>query len=247
MLAVAGLQVSYGSIAALRGVSLSVGSGEVVSVIGPNGAGKSTLMAAITGGVTPRGGSVVFEGTSLLSLGPKRIVQRGISLVPEGRRIFSSLTVHENLKVGASTRTDRAAIAADIERMLGHFPALRERLDRPAGRLSGGEQQQLAIARALLARPRLLLLDEPSLGLAPLVVDLVYRILARLRSEGITILLVEQNVHRALAVSDRTYVLRTGSIEMQGTSAELLQAPRFEEAYFGFAGMKRGDRGASPT
>jgi len=234
MLTVDTLHVRYGSIVALRGISLTIADGEAVSVVGPNGAGKSTLLHAITGVVPVADGTITHDGDSLVGRPIERIVGRGISLVPEHRGIFTSLTVEENLLMGARALRDRSERAMEIDRVLELFPAIRERLRRPAGRLSGGEQQQLAIARSLLTRPRILLLDEPSLGLAPQMIELVYEILARLRGEGITLLLVEQNAHRALEATDRCYVLRTGRIELSGTSAELRGAPQFEEAYFGF-------------
>ena len=234
MLTVENLHVRYGSIVALRGVSVTIEDGEAVSVIGPNGAGKSTLLHAITGVVPVAEGSIEHDDESLVGRPVERIAARGLSLVPEHRGIFASLTVEENLLMGARALSGRAERAAEMARILELFPAIAGRLRRPAGRLSGGEQQQLAIARSLLTRPRLLLLDEPSLGLAPQVIDLVYEILARLRAEGITLLLVEQSAHRALAATDRTYVLRTGRIELSGGTAELRGAAQFEEAYFGF-------------
>jgi branched-chain amino acid transport system ATP-binding protein len=203
-------------------------------VIGPNGAGKSTLLLAIAGDVPAASGEVRFEGGSLAGEQPERIVQRGISLVPEGRHIFHQLTVGENLQLGATPRSDGETVEADRERILELFPVLRGYLRMPANRLSGGEQQMLAIARSLLARPRLLMLDEPSLGLAPIVIDRVFETLAQLRSEGVTILLVEQHAARTLELADRIYVLRTGSIELAGPSDELAQDPRFEEAFLGF-------------
>lgn len=234
MLKVEGLHVKYGSIVALRGVSLEVAGGEAVSVVGPNGAGKSTLMHAITG-VTPiTSGTITLDGLEISGRRVEQIVGMGVALVPENREIFATLTVEENLLVGARGIQGAAARHAEIDRVLGFFPAVRERLGQPAGRLSGGEQQQLAIGRALLGSPRLLLLDEPSLGLAPKVIDLLYGILEDLRSAGITLLLVEQNATRALGATDRTYVLRTGQIELTGSAAELAGAPQFEEAYFGF-------------
>jgi branched-chain amino acid transport system ATP-binding protein len=234
MLRVESLVVRYGSIAALKGVSLGVEKGEIVGVIGPNGAGKSTLLLAIAGDVPIAAGEVRFDGASLAGERPERIVQRGISLVPEGRHIFHQLTVGENLQLGATPRSDREAVEADRERVLELFPALRGYLRMAANRLSGGEQQMLAIARSLLARPRLLMLDEPSLGLAPIVIDRVFETLAQLRSEGVTILLVEQHAARTLELADRIYVLRTGLIELAGPSDELAHDPRFEEAFLGF-------------
>ena len=235
MLRIQDLHVHYGSIAALRGISVDVADGEIVSVVGPNGAGKSTLMNSIAGVVTPSIGSIEFDGASLLGSNPESTVRRGVSLVPEGRHIFASLTVRENLQLGATSRKDQSSVAHDLERVLEHFPTLREGLNNPAGKLSGGEQQQLAIGRALLSAPRLMLLDEPSLGLAPLVIELVYGILSALNKEGLTVLVVEQSVARALDVSDRMYVLRSGRIEMAGTPDELRDTAAFDEAYFGFS------------
>ena len=235
MLAVAELQVAYGSVVALRGVSVTVEQGEIVAVIGPNGAGKSSLLAAVAGLVRPSGGSIAFEGQPILGQPPERLVARGLSLVPEGRHIFGSLSVAENIQLGATARRDRAAVAADRERVLGLFPILRERWQQRAGQLSGGEQQMLAIGRALMAAPRLLLLDEPSLGLAPLVVAKVYEAIRALRDSGVTILVVEQNVHLALAAADRTYLLNSGTVSLSGRSSELGAAADFEAAYFGLA------------
>ena len=234
MLAVDDLNVSYGNISALRGVSLHVEAREIVAVIGPNGAGKSSLLNSIAGAVPIIGGTIQFEDNQIAGKPPEDLVRLGISLVPEGRHIFSGLSVWENIRIGAVARKDRTAISEDAERVLETFPVLRERLKQPAGKLSGGEQQMLAISRALLARPRLLLIDEPSLGLAPLVVDEVYRAVAGLREEGVTILLVEQSATRALQFADRIYVLNTGSIVMSGTSDELREATDFEDAYFGY-------------
>lgn len=241
LLQVSDLKVNYGPVQALRGISLEVGEGELVSVIGPNGAGKSTLMLAISGIVAAAGGSIRYRGADLAGQAAERIVRDGISMVPEGRHVFPALTVEENLITGATPARGKGGNADDLEQVLTTFPILRERFRSPAGKLSGGEQQQLVIARALLARPRLLLLDEPSLGLAPLVIDLVFDTLARMRDEGQTILLVEQNAERALEVSDRTYVLRTGVIVLAGDSAEMAADPRFDEAYFGFAAGGTGE------
>jgi branched-chain amino acid transport system ATP-binding protein len=227
------LHVHYGRIAAVRGISLHVEEGEIVALVGPNGAGKSTTLLAIVGMARPTSGRITFGSDSLVGEPPETIVRRGISLVPEGRRIHATLTVEENLRLGATVRNDRAAVRADLDDVLERFPILGTYLHNPAGKLSGGEQQQLAIARALLSRPRLLLLDEPSLGLAPLLVDLVFDSLERLRIEGMTILLVEQNAMRAVELADRAYVLRTGTIELQGARDELLDTADFEAAYLG--------------
>jgi branched-chain amino acid transport system ATP-binding protein len=233
VLRVEALTVSYGSVAALREVDLAVQEGELVGVVGPNGAGKSTLLNTIGGAVRAASGTITFEGRSIAGLAPDAIVRGGISLVPEGRRIFGTLTVGENLQVALAPRTDRAAARADVDRMLELFPVLQRYLKAPAGRLSGGEQQQLAIARALLSKPRLLLVDEPSLGLAPIVVDRVFDLLVELRQTGVTILLVEQNASQSLAIADRMYVLRSGRIEALERSAELAHAIDTGELYFG--------------
>jgi branched-chain amino acid transport system ATP-binding protein len=233
-LAVSDLVVDYGSIRALRGISLTVKTGEYVSVIGPNGAGKSTLLAAIAGLVRPKSGSIRFDGRPLSGEGAAQRVHGGIALVPEGRRILTNLTVEENLRVGETTRRGDAGAAARFESVLERFPILRARLHGHAGKLSGGEQQQLAIARALLSAPRLLLLDEPSLGLAPLMIQQVYETLSELNEAGLTILLMEQNANRALLAADRAYVLRHGTVELQGRAEDLRTDPAFDRAYFGF-------------
>jgi len=233
LLTVDDLYVNYGSIAALRGVTLRVDRGEVVAVVGPNGAGKSTLLGAVAGLVRPRRGEIHFGGKPLAGLSIEDILRVGIALVPEGRHIFATMTVAENLQLGATIRSDRPAIAQDIEALTGRFPILRARWRQPAGRLSGGEQQQLAIARAMLCRPTLLMLDEPSLGLAPALIDQVYLILRELHAQGTAILLVEQNAARALDFADRTYILSAGALGLSGTRRELLDHPDFEAAYFG--------------
>jgi branched-chain amino acid transport system ATP-binding protein len=230
------LWVHYGRVAAVQGLSIEVKEGEFVGIVGRNGAGKTTTLMAITGILRPTSGQITFAGRSLVGLAPDRILRLGISLVPENRRIFARLTVGENLRIGTSGRKDRRQAEEDIKRMLERFPVL-GRYHRNAGsKLSGGEQQQLAIARALLSRPKLLLLDEPTLGLAPLMVDVVYEILQSLHEEGVTILLVEQNAARTIEVADRTYVLRSGGrIEFQGTSEELQRIGDFETAYIGLS------------
>jgi len=238
MLTVANLHVSYGNIVALRSVSLAVEQGEIVAVIGPNGAGKSTLLLTIAGVAKAKQGEVKVGDAPVLGTAPEVLAARGIALVPEGRHIFGSLTVAENIALGATTRRDRAAVAADTERALDMFPILRERYRQRAGKLSGGEQQMLAIARALLARPKLLLLDEPSLGLAPLIVRQVYDAIFELKKQGMTILIVEQSVHRAVAAADRTYVVNSGQIVLSGQSSELHGTEAFDAAYFGMAGQK---------
>ena len=239
MLAVEQLHVSYGSVAALRGVSIEVAAGEIVAVIGPNGAGKSTLLRSIAGLTAPSRGAIRFNDESIGGRPAERLVAQGLSLVPEGRRIFGSLSVAENINLGATPRRDRQAVASDLERMLTLFPILRERFRQKAGKLSGGEQQMLAIARALMAAPKLLLLDEPSLGLAPLIVRKVYEVIAELRRTGMTVLVVEQAVHVALGAADRTYVMNTGAIVMAGASATLRGTAGFEDAYFGAAAGRR--------
>ena len=233
MLRIADLRVNYGRVPALHGISLEVETGEVVAMVGPNGAGKTTTLAAVFGLVEAAGGSIVFEGESLLGRTPEQILRRGLALVPEGRHIFGTLTVAENLQLGTTARRDRAAAADDLESALGRFPALRQYYDTSAATLSGGEQQQLAIARALLSRPRLLLLDEPSLGLAPVMIDVVFDALEELRNEGVTILLVEQNAARAVEFADRAYILRSGRVAHAGTRDEILRMEDFEAAYLG--------------
>jgi branched-chain amino acid transport system ATP-binding protein len=233
MLEIDNLRVNYGRAPALKGVSVSVSEGEVVGVVGPNGAGKTTLLSAIFGLVSPSSGSIRLSGRSLVGRPPERIVRLGLSLVPEGRHIFKSLTVAENLAMGATVRTDRAQVRVEMSDLAERFPALAQYRDAPAGQLSGGEQQQLAIARALLSRPRLLLLDEPSLGLAPLMIDLVFTVLAELRESGVTILLVEQNAARTIELADRSYVLRTGEVALAGTRTDLQAAEDLETAYLG--------------
>jgi branched-chain amino acid transport system ATP-binding protein len=226
--------IHYGRIAAVQGLTLEVNEGEFVGVVGHNGAGKTTTLNAIAGVLRPSSGSIEFLGEPIGGLPPDRILRAGISLVPENRRIFGRLSVEENLKIGTTSRADRSAADADIKRMMERFPVLGQYRDRSGAKLSGGEQQQLAVARALLARPKLLLLDEPTLGLAPLMVDRVFEILAELKQEGVTILLVEQNAARTIEVADRTYVLRSGGrIEFQGTAEELAGIADFESAYIG--------------
>jgi branched-chain amino acid transport system ATP-binding protein len=233
MLQIADLRVSYGRVPALHGISLRVERGEVVALVGPNGAGKTTTLSAVFGLVAPAGGAITFEGESLVGLTPEKIVRRGLALVPEGRHIFGTLTVAENLQLGTTARRDRRSANEDLERTLERFPALRHYYRGSAGTLSGGEQQQLAIARALLSRPRLLLLDEPSLGLAPVVIDVLFDALEELRAEGVTILLVEQNAARAVEFADRGYILRSGLMAHAGTREELLRMEDFESAYLG--------------
>lgn len=233
MLSVRRLSVSYGSILALRDVSLEVHDREVVALLGANGAGKSTLLHAICGVVGPTGGEILFEDQTVTGTPCERIARRGIALVPEGRRIFGSLTVSENLALGATVRGKDPTIVADRERLFDRFPVLRRKLDSHADSLSGGEQQQLAIARAVLGRPKLLLLDEPSLGLAPVIVDEVFAALAELRDDGLTMLLVEQHARRALEFADRSYVLHNGRITMEPESKQLGLDADLSGAYLG--------------
>jgi branched-chain amino acid transport system ATP-binding protein len=240
MLKIDNLQVSYGNITALRGVSIEVAAGEIVAVIGPNGAGKSSLLLTLAGVAKAQGGEVRFDGQPILGHAPEKLAAMGMALVPEGRHIFGSLTVAENIALGATTRKDRAEIAADTERTLQMFPILRDRYRGRAGKLSGGEQQMLAIARALMSRPKLLLLDEPSLGLAPLVVRQVYDAIFELKQRGLTVLVVEQSVNRALGAADRTYVMNSGLIAMSGRSADLHGTAEFDAAYFGLAAAESG-------
>lgn len=233
MLTVSNLQVSYGAIRALHGISLRVEQGEIVTLIGCNGAGKTTTLRAISGLVRSCGGSVHYEGRDITRVKPHELVRMGIAHSPEGRGVFANLTVEENLDLGAFARSDHAAIAQDKEKGLALFPRLRERYKQLSGTLSGGEQQMLAIARALMARPRLLLLDEPSLGLAPQVVTTIFQIIREINSTGTTVLLVEQNAHMALKVAHRAYVLETGEIAMEGPAQELAASDEVRKAYLG--------------
>jgi branched-chain amino acid transport system ATP-binding protein len=232
MLAVRELDVQYGRVPAVQEVDLDVLEGEIVGLVGPNGAGKSSTLAAITGLVPAAAGEITFLGESLVGLPPERIARRGIALLQEGRRIFTTLTVGENLLLGGTANRSRSD--AELERVLDRFPILRKTYRSPAGALSGGEQQQLAIARALLGGPRLLLVDEPTLGLAPLMVDVLFDTLAEIRQDGVTLLLVEQNLTRTLELADRTYVLRSGRIALSGSRAELAELGRLDQAYLGF-------------
>jgi branched-chain amino acid transport system ATP-binding protein len=226
------VSVAYGVVRALDGVSLSVAEGEIVALVGSNCAGKSTLMKAIMGVVRPSRGAITLAGSPLGGLAVEAVVRRGVVLVPEGRGILGTLTVRENLRLGAYQRRD-ARIAADLDQVAARFPVLRERLGQKAGSLSGGEQQMLAIARALMARPRLLLLDEPSLGLAPVVIASIFDMIASLARDGVTVLLVEQNAAEALRLAHRAYVLETGRVVLEGKASDLLQHERVREAYLG--------------
>ena len=233
MLRLENVNVFYGAIHALRNVSITVNTGEVVTLIGANGAGKSTTLRAITGLLTPKSGRVLFEGEELTSVPAHRRVARGISMAPEGRGIFANLTVLENLEMGAYLKKDRVAIKQDLEYGFTLFPRLKERIKQPAGTLSGGEQQMLAIARALMSHPKLLLLDEPSLGLAPLVCHTIFSTIDEIKAAGMTLLVVEQNASAALKHSDRGYVLETGHVILEGTAAAVANDARVREAYLG--------------
>jgi branched-chain amino acid transport system ATP-binding protein len=235
LLSIENLSVHYGAIQALHGVSIAVEPGEVVTLIGANGAGKSTTLRAVSGLVKPSGGCVRFDGQDLAGLAPHKILRLGLAQVPEGRGIFPNLTVDENLDLGAYARKDRKELAGDRERTFALFPRLKERLDQRAGTLSGGEQQLLAIGRALLARPRLLLLDEPSLGLAPQLVQTIFKIIREINASGTTIFLVEQNAHMALRIAHRAYVLEVGSVVMSGDAKQLAASDEVKKAYLGIA------------
>jgi branched-chain amino acid transport system ATP-binding protein len=233
LLEIRNLSVNYGGIQALQDISMTINAGEVVTLIGANGAGKSTTLRAISRLVRPRSGHIVYDGRDITRCRPDEVVQMGIAQSPEGRRVLARQTVYDNLLLGAYTRRDRAAVGADIDRQFTIFPVLAQRRNQPAGTLSGGEQQMLAIARAVMSRPRLLLLDEPSLGLAPLIVREIFTIIRNLHSTGVTILLVEQNAHLALQNADRGYVLEAGRITIAGPTGELLSDARVRKAYLG--------------
>ena len=233
LLALEALQVSYGGIRAVKGVDLTVEPGELVCLIGANGAGKTTTLRAVTGLVRAAGGRIVYDGAEIGGLRVHEIARRGLALVPEGRGVFAQLTIEENLAMGAYARSDGAAVAADMERSYTLFPRLKERRRQTAGTLSGGEQQMLAIARALMGRPKLLLLDEPSMGLAPLMVEKIFEVIRAIAAEGVTLLLVEQNARLALEVSHRGYVLEGGVVAITGEARSLLGDPRIREAYLG--------------
>jgi branched-chain amino acid transport system ATP-binding protein len=233
MLALDNVHVYYGNIAAVKGLTLQVHPGEIVTLVGSNGAGKSTTLRTISGLLRPRQGTITFEGKRLDALAAHEIVRRGIAHSPEGRRIFPRMSVDENLDLGAFVRGDKAAIAADRERVYELFPRLRERMTQKAGTMSGGEQQMLAVGRALMGRPKLLLLDEPSMGLAPVLVDLIFETIQRIRESGTTVLLVEQNAVIALEIADRAYVLESGFIKLEGAAAELGRNPEVAQAYLG--------------
>ena len=233
MLSIENLNVHYGVIHALHDVSLRVDSGEIVTLIGSNGAGKSTTLLALSGLLAPSSGAINFEGKNLLETPAHLRVAQGLVQVPEGRRVFSSLSVAENLDLGAYTRKDKAQVAKDLAEVYQLFPRLAERKNQAAGTMSGGEQQMLAVGRAMMSQPRLLLLDEPSLGLAPLLVKEIFNVIKRIRERGVTVLLVEQNAHMSLAIADRAYVLETGRIVMNGAAKEIERDPRVKAAYLG--------------
>jgi branched-chain amino acid transport system ATP-binding protein len=233
MLDVSDLVTAYGKIEALKGVSLAAQSGKITCLLGPNGAGKTTLMMTIAGILAPRRGSIRLEGAELVGLTPARIVARGVALVPENRLVFPQMSVRENLLAGAYQRRDRREIESDVERMYARFPRLRERREQLAGTLSGGEQQMLAVARALMSRPRLLLMDEPSLGLAPIVVSEIFDIVAELNRDGTTIFLVEQNAHMALKVAHQFFLMEQGRVTFRGTPGELAEDDVIQRAYLG--------------
>ncbi|WP_066288044.1 ABC transporter ATP-binding protein [Bacillus sp. FJAT-29937] len=232
MLKVTNIETFYGKIQALKGISLDVEEGKIVTLLGANGAGKTTTMKSIAGLLKPQSGKIEFLGEDVTGLRPDQLLKKGISLVPEGRAILGSMSVMENLEMGAYQRNDNE-IAKDIENVMDHFPILRERKDQLGGTLSGGQQQMLAIARALLARPKLLLLDEPSMGLAPLIVADIFKIIKEIKDEGTTVLLVEQNAKQALKIADYGYVMETGKIIINGKASDLLEDPRVVEAYLG--------------
>jgi branched-chain amino acid transport system ATP-binding protein len=233
MLKIDNLEVAYGNIRAIKGISLEVNQGEIVTLIGSNGAGKSTTLRAISGILKPKSGSITFNGERIEGGEGHDIVAKGICQSPEGRRIFPKMSVDENLDLGAFLRNDKAGIAADRERVLDLFPKLRERIDQKAGTMSGGEQQMLAVGRALMGSPKLLLLDEPSMGLAPVLVDMIFETIEKINKQGTTILLVEQNALAALNVADRAYVLESGSIKMSGKAADLISNDDVTKAYLG--------------
>ncbi|MDD3396216.1 MAG: ABC transporter ATP-binding protein [Acidaminococcaceae bacterium] len=233
MLKISDLVVSYGGIEALKGISVDVPDGQIVTLIGANGAGKSTLLRSIIGLVKIQSGSISYNDQTINGLNSQKIVQTGITLVPEGRRVFPNLTVLENLQIGAYMRNDSEGIQQDIEKIYKLFPRLEERHWQMAGTLSGGEQQMLAVGRALMCKPKLLMMDEPSLGLAPLIIKDIFSIIQKINKQGVTILLIEQNANMALKIADKAYVLETGRISMEGTGAELLENPEIKAAYLG--------------
>ena len=233
LLQVSGLKVAYGGIEAVKGITFEVREGELVSLIGSNGAGKTTTMKAITGSLPLNGGQIAYLGRSVQGQGAWDLVKQGLAMVPEGRGVFTRMTITENLQMGAYVRRDTAGIADDLDKVFGIFPRLKERRSQLAGTLSGGEQQMLAMGRALMSRPKLLLLDEPSMGLSPIMVDKIFEVIRDVAAQGVTLLLVEQNASRALAIADRAYVMESGLISMSGTGGDLLQDARVRAAYLG--------------
>ena len=233
MLTLSDLRCNYGKVAAVRGLSLEVKKGELVSLIGANGAGKTTTLRAISGIIRAAGGRIEFEGEDITRASPRRVLERGIAHCPEGRRVFPYMTVRENLEMGCFLRSDRAGIEADFARIFERFPVLAERREQAAGTLSGGEQQMLAISRALMSRPKLVLFDEPSLGLAPNIVERTFEIIRRIRADGVTVVMVEQNAAAALELSDRAYVMEQGAVALTGTGESLLHDPHIQKAYLG--------------
>lgn len=233
MLQVKNLCVSYGAIKALKGISFDVENGEIISLIGSNGAGKTTTLHSISNIIKKQSGSVFFEGEDISDMSADKIVARNLIQVPEGRRVFANLTVKENLELGAYLRKDKAEIVRDMEKVFSLFPRLKERVRQAAGTLSGGEQQMLAMGRAIMSKPRLLLLDEPSMGLAPILVDEIFEIIKRINADGTTILLVEQNAYKALSIADRAYVLETGEIKKSGLASDLIKDESVKAAYLG--------------
>ena len=233
MLSVKGLECRYGKVAAVRSLSLEVSKGELVSLIGANGAGKTTTLKAISGVLRPAGGSIVFEGEDITHASARRVLQLGIAHCPEGRRVFPYMTVRENLELGSYLRSDKPGIEADLKKHYERFPILYERREQAAGTLSGGEQQMLAISRALMSRPKLVMFDEPSLGLAPNIVEKTFDIIRHIRSEGVTVVMVEQNALAALELSDRAYVMEQGQVSLSGSGRDLLGDPHVQRAYLG--------------
>ncbi|HNE60176.1 MAG: ABC transporter ATP-binding protein [Rubrivivax sp.] len=233
LLKVSGLKVAYGGIQAVKGVDFEVREGELVSLIGSNGAGKTTTMKAITGSLPLAGGDIEYLGKSIKGQGPWDLVRQGLAMVPEGRGVFTRMSITENLLMGAYIRSDKAGVAQDIERVFSIFPRLRERKDQLAGTMSGGEQQMLAMGRALMCRPKVLLLDEPSMGLSPIMVDKIFEVVQDVYAQGVTVLLVEQNASRALALANRGYVMESGLVSMSGSGKDLLADPKVRAAYLG--------------
>lgn len=233
LLEVKDLSVSYGAIKALRGISFNVDEGEIITLIGSNGAGKTTTLHSVSNIIKKSGGTIMFNGSDITETAPDKIVNEKLIQVPEGRRIFANLTVRENLELGAFLRNDKAEIKNDLEKVFGLFPRLKERIKQNAGTLSGGEQQMLAMGRALMSKPKLLLLDEPSMGLAPILVDEIFEIIKKINQTGTTILLVEQNAYKALSIANRAYILETGTIVKEGNASDLINDDTIQKAYLG--------------